>query len=145
VMHQSGPADERSLKRTENRQARDDGHADSNDQPKAQANRKVDTKSAWPKTGLATGLAPMASPSDRGSRQPETDTADDTRQRSDPEAETAPAPATAQPFDWSKLLSNLTVQPVSPPTPLLQPEPRERLRLRVIIQQVADEAHDDEK
>lgn len=135
----AGQANERTLTRTAARQARDAERNESADPATALTNRMVDTQSAWPNPGRASGLAPTQPDADQRRAQP---------QQAEPIEESPLKPAESpqpdaagpKPFDWGRLLDAVTTRPADTPAPLLQPEPRQRVRLTVVINQVPTDA-----
>lgn len=142
---EAGRAGERSANRSETRQARNAERTDIHDESRALANRPSEVGSNWPSVGIASGLAPTGSARDTSVKETEAQPAESTDDTSPPTEQLPDSePGPAQPFDWSQLFDSLTIQPARPPSPLLQPEPRDRLRIEVIILQVADEVTVDE-
>lgn len=136
----TGRDTERARKRRAERLAREAERDQPADPPQALTNSMVDTKSAWPKPNLATGLAPTQPAAEQRQAkadQPETRETPDTEPA---EADTADT-AAPKPFDWGNLLDAAVRKPLTPdtPAPLLQPEPGQRVRLMVIIRQAASD------
>jgi hypothetical protein len=99
--------------------------------PSALANRLVDTRSGWRRDGMAMGMA-----STQDARE---------KHGSEQEAKTQPAKPSEPPpfsdaFDWSRLLEpkSPAPAPLLTPQPTLQPDASRRVRLKVVIRQVAD-------
>ncbi len=109
--------------------------AESDNQPKALANRSV-TRSHWPgtTTGLSHAMTSSNTPPAPRAAQSDTDDEADSEETS-----TGSQSEPVQPFDWSNLLHNITTQPLKPHTPLLQEQPGSRLRMQVLIHQVAED------
>lgn len=149
-MREVGRAGERFASRNEALRGRNTERSDTSDQPKALANRPSEVRPNWPSAGLASGLVPVGTKRDTRTTESETqpaETPDDTTPPAErtgnttddaSDSDRGSKPGSARPFDWSQLLDNLTIQPARSPAPLLQPEPRDRVRLKVVIQQVAD-------
>ena len=115
--------------------------ADTHDESIARANRPSEVRSNWPSAGIASGLAPVKSAHDTNVKETEAPPEESTED-TPPPAEQPPGsvPGSVRPFDWSQLFDSLTIQPARTPAPLLQPEPRDRLRIEVVIRQVEDES-----
>ncbi len=119
--------------------------AESADAPKALANRHVDTKSHWPAGTPGVSIARgMNGNADQPDGRPPKHRPDDKPGNDE---------STEEPqYNWSNLLDEIMTRPTpraarstdpaitdTTPTPLLQSPPDQPLRLRIIIQQVADE------
>lgn len=139
-----GDTDRRLIRRAEDRPVRDNDRADTHDAARAMANRPTEIHTTRPGVGIVSGLASTQPAPSVNQAEPQPEVAED---ETPTENETQPdsQPAKSQPFDWGSIFDSLTVKPIQPPTPLLQPEPSERLHLQVIIQQVADEVPTEDK
>jgi hypothetical protein len=136
----TGRDGERARRRRAERLAREAEHNQPADQTQALTNSMVDTQSPWPKPNLATGLAPTQPAAEQRQAKADQPEAGETPDTEPAGADTADT-AAPKPFDWGNLLDAAVRKPLTPdsPAPLLQPEPGQRVRLTVIIQQAASD------
>jgi hypothetical protein len=134
----ASPRDNRMASRDNESTSEADAAGDADEQPKALANRLVDTHTGWDHGSLVRGMSPMTDSNTKHEVEAKSEESADQVKQQD-QASSEPR-RRAKSFDWGQLLEpRKPFSILTAPAPLLQSDTVKQLRLEVVIRQVADE------